>query len=68
MKARYGDDGPFPDIKSGAEIIAMRVHQGVWVPSENDAARHVLSDPDAVSMTVTYDDGSQIVFQRKPDE
>jgi hypothetical protein len=46
-------------------IEAMSVNQGVWYPSDNAAVKRLLSDPDMVSVTVTYDDGSQIIFRRE---
>jgi hypothetical protein len=51
-------------ISDYPEVMAMRVHDAVWLPSDNVAARRILADADAVGLTVTYDDGSQIVFAR----
>lgn len=47
-------------------IIAMRVHEAAWEPSHNVSAKRLLLDNEAVSVTVTYDDGSQVVFHRWP--
>lgn len=50
------------------DVQAMRTHEGDWQRSLNVGARRLLSDPDAVSVTVTYDDGSQVIFHRTPSQ
>lgn len=35
-----------------------------WTPSKNTGAKDLLEDSDAVSVTITYDDGSQVIFRR----
>jgi hypothetical protein len=53
------------DPKPAVKVMALRVHESVWYPSQNVQAKRLLADHEVVSVTVTYDDGSQIVFQRE---
>lgn len=53
------------DPKPEVRVMAIRVHESLWHPSLNDGAKRLLADFEVVSVIVTYDDGSQIVFQRE---
>lgn len=54
------------DVGLSIEGLSIGTEYRAWEPSANDAAELILADHDAVLVTVTYDDGSQIVFRRIP--